>query len=329
LAFGCRSSNPGDGSLVLGIVFEDQNRDGTYQEGEPGVAGVLITGVVPSCPTFAPIETRTDNSGRYALRLPCAPPYLIIREPLPGVIDTSPNPVILTGIDPEPPMPDSLPTPGNSLFVTLRADFGVARVDSSGESSIEGFVFEDTNRNGLRESNEPGIPGVEVTASGLLCLTPVLGLTHTDASGRYFLSQSDVHCPLPWAVSHAEVEGLCDTSRNPVEVGYDRRPDPRHYRVDFGVAPCDSLPNEGVLIVFVHWEGQGVPDRRLVIVELDQEQLTNERGFARFILPPGVYTLHADVNGPGPPIGQEFRVTVRRGQTTRVDVLDCLPCAYR
>jgi hypothetical protein len=91
LAFGCRSSNPGDGSLVLGIVFEDQNRDGTYQEGEPGLAGVLITGVVPSCPTFAPIETRTDNSGRYALRLPCAPPYLIIREPLPGFIDTSPT----------------------------------------------------------------------------------------------------------------------------------------------------------------------------------------------------------------------------------------------
>lgn len=120
------------------------------------------------------------------------------------------------------------------------------RLPAASESDIQGFVFEDLNRNGLRESTEPGIPGVEVTASGLLCLTPVLGITHTDASGYYILRQFDVHCALPWRVAHAEIEGMCDTSRHPVDIGYDRlpdrRPDPRHYRVNFGVAPCDSLP---------------------------------------------------------------------------------------
>ena len=140
------------------------------------------------------------------------------------------------------------------------------------------------------------------------------------------LRQSDVHCSLPWRVAHAAIAETCDTSANPVDVGYDRRPDPRHYRVGFGVASCDSLPSDGQLIVFVHWQNQGLPDRRVEIVELGMEQFTNARGVARFALPPGVYTLHADVNGPGPPIGVDRSVTVRRGQTTRVEVIDCLPC---
>jgi hypothetical protein len=112
-----------------------------------------------------------------------------------------------------------------------------------------------------------------------------------------------------------------------VDVGFDRRPDPRHYRVDFGLAPCDSVPGQGVLLVFVHWQGQGVEGRRLEIVELNVVQMTNPDGWARFALPAGAYTLHADVNRGGPPIGIDLGVTVRAGQTTRVEVGDCLPCS--
>jgi len=336
VAFGCRSAVPGDGIVISGIVFEDLNRDGSHQPGEPGLAGVLVTAVVPACPTFAPIEMRTDNMGRYSLRAPfCPPPVFVSHEALPGFVDTSPNPLVLPGDLPVPAEPGTPPgpgtpgtptPPGDPFVLLLRADFGVARADSSGESSVEGYVFTDTNRNGVRDSNEPGLAGVEVTASGILCMTPVLGVTHTDATGHYFLNQTDVHCPLPWRVTHAEVGGMCDTSTNPVEVGWDRMADPRHYRVDFGVASCDSVPNEGTLVVWVFWDGQGLPGRRLVVVERNEVQFTNERGVAQFRLPPGEYTLHADVNGPGPPLGQDFKVTVRRGQITRLDVLDCLPC---
>ena len=335
IEFGCRGSIPVEEILVIGIVFEDKNRDGSFQEGERGLPGVLITGAALACPTFAPIQAHTDADGRYALRLPaCQPPYVVSHEPVPGFVDTSPNPLILLGMGTGPPvpvpmpvpMPDSLPAPGDSTVVTHRAHFGVAPRDPSQESSVEGVVFEDANHNGLRENNEPGIPGVEVTASGILCMTPVLGVTHTDASGHYILRAADVHCPLPWRVAHAGIAETCDTSPNPVEVGYDMRPDPRHYRINFGVASCDSLPNDGELITFVHWQNQGLPDRRVEIVELGQVQVTNARGVAKFTLPPGVYTLHADVNGPGPPIGVDLSVTVRRGQTTRIEVIDCLPC---
>lgn len=327
LAFGCRSSFPDENIVVTGIVFEDQNRDGHIQDGEKGLAGVLITGA-GGCPTFAPIQTHTDRNGRYALRLVCWP-VVITREPLPGFVDTTPNPVIFPGPPPPLPVPEPPSPPGDSPVVTLRANFGVARVDSSLQASVEGFVFEDSNHNGLRDGNESGIPGVEVTAQGLSCMTPIIGVTHTDALGHYLLRQPDVHCQLPWRVGHAAVEGMCDTSPNPVDVGYDRRPDPRHYRVDFGVAPCDSLPSQGFLVVFVQWDGQGVPGRRLEIVELGLVQVTNGEGLARFVLLPGTYTLHADVNTPGPPIGVNLSVTVRRGQTTRVEIVDCLPCVVR
>jgi hypothetical protein len=324
LMFGCRRALPGAGILVIGIVFEDQNRDGIHQPGEPGLAGVQLT-ATGTCPTFAPVRTRTDANGRYSLRLvDCPPPAVITRERLPGFVDTSPNPVVLTWSDPVPP--DSVPAPGSAARLTLRANFGVAAVDPNQTSSVEGFVFEDTNLNGLREEDEPGIAGVEVTASGLLCESPVIGITHTDSSGYYVLSEADVHCVLPWRVAHDPVDGLCDTSRNPVEVGWDRMVDPRHYRVDFGMATCDVPPDQGLLVVFVFWDAQGLPGRRLEIVELGQVQFTNDAGLARFSLPPGNYTLHADVNGPGPPIGEDLQVTIRRGQTTRIDVLDCLPC---
>lgn len=245
--FGCRGDVPGVVS-VEGMVYEDLNRDGQYQPGEPGLGDVLVDGAVPQCPTLTPIQVRTDDSGRYRMQLPlCMPPYVITREPLAGFFDTSPNPVVIQwsvsdSTDPGIP-PRSAPVAAIP-FPALTANFGVARFDPTLESSVEGTVFEDTNRNGICEDDERGLPGVQVTASGLLCLSPVVGVTHTDPVGRYFLRQSDVRCHLPWSVAHEPLSGMCNTTSNPVVVGLDRRPDPRHYRVDFGVAPCDSMGPE-------------------------------------------------------------------------------------
>ena len=238
--FGCRGAEIGVVS-VQGIVYEDLNRDGQYQTGEPGLPDVLVDGATPQCPTFAAIQARTDEKGMYRMQLPvCMPPYVFTREPLPGFVDTSPNPVVVRWGMPGPTRVPGSP-PNDVPFPALTVNFGAARIDSTLESSVEGVVFEDTNHNGIREDDERGLPGVQVTAGGVLCMSPVIGLTYTDPVGRYFLRQSDVHCTLPWSVGHEPLAGMCDTSTNPVVVGMDRRPDPRHYRVDFGVAPCDSL----------------------------------------------------------------------------------------
>src|SRR5262249_10481194 len=49
-----------------------------------------------------------------------------------------------------------------------------------------GFVYQDTNRNGVRDANEPGIAGVRVTLTGTAPDgTPISEFRITDANGMY------------------------------------------------------------------------------------------------------------------------------------------------
>ena len=87
-----------------------------------------------------------------------------------------------------------------------------------------------------------------------------------------------------------------------------------------------EAPSRGHLQVFVHWENEALAGRRLEIVELGAVQVTDRNGTAEFVLPPGTFTLRAYVNAGGPAGTKDVRVDVLEGQTTRVDVIDCLPC---
>jgi hypothetical protein len=80
------------------------------------------------------------------------------------------------------------------------------------------------------------------------------------------------------------------------------------------------------LDVLVSWDGQGVSDRLLEIVELGLSLRTDTAGIAAFNLPAGSYTLRAYVNSPGPSVPRDYPVTTRPGETVHVDVVDCLPC---
>src|SRR5262245_27653985 len=80
------------------------------------------------------------------------------------------------------------------------------------------------------------------------------------------------------------------------------------------------------LEVFVQWQGHGVADVRLDLIEPGLTRTTDAMGIARFEIPAGTYTLRAHVNGPGPGIPRDIRVTTRAGGTERLEVTDCLPC---
>ncbi len=84
----------------------------------------------------------------------------------------------------------------------------------------------------------------------------------------------------------------------------------------------------GKLVVFVFWDGQGVPDKRVEVLELRLTGKTDEAGFATFDLPPGEYTLRAyDINRGGPAsLYIDTIVTIEVGKEARVEILDCLPC---
>jgi hypothetical protein len=90
-------------------------------------------------------------------------------------------------------------------------------------------------------------------------------------------------------------------------------------------SPTAPAPN-GRLDVLVSWDGQGVSDRLLEIVELGLSLRTDSAGMATFHLPAGNYTLRAYVTSPGPSAARDYAVTARAGETVHVDVVDCLPC---
>jgi hypothetical protein len=84
----------------------------------------------------------------------------------------------------------------------------------------------------------------------------------------------------------------------------------------------------GTILVFVHWEGEGVPGKRVELLGLHREMKTDEEGIAEFIVRPGTYTVRVyDLNRGGPPMWYvDTKVTVVADEVTRVEVVDCLPC---
>jgi hypothetical protein len=242
--FGCRGE-PAFGVPVEGSVYVDANRNGRRDSDEVGIPNVLVMGASLQCPTFVPIQARTDERGHYSMRLPaCDPPWEMWHEPLSGYVDTSPNPLLL--IQPPPP--------GGAL----RADFGVVEEGTTlPVYNVEGTVFLDGNRDGVRDPKEPGVEGVDITGGSLICAAPFGARARTDAFGRYTLRGEDIRCPLPWMVQRHGT--WVDTTPNSVILTEPPADGSDTFQVDFGVAPRDSVPEWGIAgVVFHDLDGDGV-----------------------------------------------------------------------
>jgi len=90
--------------------------------------------------------------------------------------------------------------------------------------------------------------------------------------------------------------------------------------------PATFVP--GTLVVFVQWDGQGLPGKRVEVVELKRVLTTNKDGVATFVVPAGTFILRAyDINRGGPPLRYiDTDVFIISGEETRVEIVDCLPC---
>jgi hypothetical protein len=88
------------------------------------------------------------------------------------------------------------------------------------------------------------------------------------------------------------------------------------------------LIETGKVVVFVNWDGEGIPNKRVEIVELRMVRTTNEAGIAEFVVPVGDYTVRVhEINRGGPPLlFVDTEVTVMFGEELLVEVIDCLPC---
>ena len=87
-------------------------------------------------------------------------------------------------------------------------------------------------------------------------------------------------------------------------------------------------PIPGTVVVFIHWDNQGLEDMRVELVDLGIELKTDSEGLAEFVVPPGRYTVRAyDINQGGPVLDHiDTEIVVQPYQTVRIEIVNCLPC---
>ena len=92
-------------------------------------------------------------------------------------------------------------------------------------------------------------------------------------------------------------------------------------------SPRVSLFDTGFISVYVHWD-EGIAGKRVEVLELDREKITDDNGIANFRVPAGGYTVRVyEINRGGPGLLYvDTKVTVVAHERTTVDVVDCLPC---
>ncbi|MBI4695939.1 MAG: thrombospondin type 3 repeat-containing protein [Gammaproteobacteria bacterium] len=173
-----------DSNTVKGVVWNDLNRNGIRDSGEPGVAGIALQlddGIA------APRSGQSDANGNYAIEAPAGHYTLRI---VPGLSTNQDgmfayratsshagnNPGIDSDFDPAT-WTTTVDLPGAGADVTGH-DGGLVALPGG----AAGFVFLDLNRNGIRDAGDQGLEGITVS---LLRNFAVIATTITDASGRY------------------------------------------------------------------------------------------------------------------------------------------------
>jgi photosystem II stability/assembly factor-like uncharacterized protein len=145
-------------SRISGTIFNDENQDSVRNSGEPGLGGwrVLLSGKSASA-------TMTDNQGRYSFTGIDSGTYTISVQPPPGYDLTFPQ--------------------AGSYTVNLGIIDNMSGKDFGYHyrwNLILGSVYEDRNKNGVRDDFEKGLSHWLVRMTGA-----ITDSTYTDSSGNY------------------------------------------------------------------------------------------------------------------------------------------------
>ena len=165
------------------FVFEDLDADGIQDANEPGISGVEVKLQDPSGTTLN--TTITDGSGMYMFSGLTPGDYKVMFTQPSGFDAVSPfqagnNPAVDSDANPSNGlMSDVVTLAGGEFNETI--DAGFYKFAKLGD-----FVFEDLDKDGIQDSNEPGIAGAQVKLQDPSGQT--LATTTTDGNGMYMFS---------------------------------------------------------------------------------------------------------------------------------------------
>jgi hypothetical protein len=196
------------------FVWHDKNRNGAQDADEPGLDGLTVKvrnadGAVIATGTSGPHPT-DGTQGFYRIGGLCAGTYSVevdtATDLLNGFSPTTPN---AAAVDQDSnPNPSTVALPSD-FHNDDTLDFGF-KTPCTGE--LGDFVFEDLNRDGIQDPNEPGLGGVLVVLNDLNGTE--IARTFTDGTpgnqtGRYRFTGL---CPAAYQVAVATPDGLEPTT---------------------------------------------------------------------------------------------------------------------
>lgn len=190
---GVVSSAQADPISVGNFVWRDVDEDGIQDAGEPGMAGVTVQ--LWNAAKTQLIDSATSNaSGIYELMAPGAGDYRV-RVLLPsmdaefspknlGASDLTDSDVNPTGTDFG--FTDPYTFASNVISITS-IDAGIVLPSPV---DIGDFVWDDLDKDGVQDTNEPGVPGIVVQLWND-ARNDLLDQTTTDPAGNYVLLAPD------------------------------------------------------------------------------------------------------------------------------------------
>jgi len=173
-------------------VWNDKNKNGIQDAGEPGMANVKVKLI--TCSSSVYIDTKlTDHDGKYLFTGVTAGNYTLIFEDLPAGWKFSPkdaghNDLLDSDVDPstgkiyciniDPSWCDSNST---------KWDAGIYQDAPPPTCSIGDRVWEDKNKNGVQDSGEPGVKDITVKLTACSSSTAIK-TTKTNEHGNYLFA---------------------------------------------------------------------------------------------------------------------------------------------
>ncbi|MFO0947737.1 MAG: SdrD B-like domain-containing protein [Planctomycetota bacterium] len=170
------------GSSIAGYVYCDGNNNGIKESGENGIAGVtvVLTGKdYKGNSVYLEAVTGADGSYKFSnLAASNAAGYKVKEIQPSGYFDGKDKIGSVSGVT------------ANDEFSGIVLGMGVNSTNNNfgelGPSSVSGYVYVDMDNDGVKDSNEAGIEGVQVTLTGVDYLGNVVSITvETNEDGFY------------------------------------------------------------------------------------------------------------------------------------------------